>query len=161
MTNKFPILLLATLFIAGCSSTPEPKKRTPGSAALSLPALSDKWTKGIVQLATKDARGCGRFAANVLPNPVKDDYIFEIDGNKDIFFHIARSEAQGECNMYGMFYANKDSDYIVKFEIKNQKCEFLLTEKSPKGIQFKTSTYTPYVSNVDGTKVCEDKSRLY
>jgi len=165
MRNKFLIILLAALSIAGCSSNEPPppaaQTKTPGSTALYVQAQAEKWSSGILQLATKDAKGCGQFAASVLPNLIDDDYIVEIEGDHDIFFHIARTETANECNFFGMFYANKGSDYTVKLEIKNQQCEFSLKEKLPSGVQIKTSTYPAYVSNVDDTKVCQNKSKLY
>jgi hypothetical protein len=60
-----------------------------------------------------------------------------------------------------MFYATKGYEYTVKFEIRNKQCEFSLLEKAPNGVQHKTSTYAPYVSNVDGVKVCENKDKFY
>ncbi len=163
MSAKLLILLAAAAAIAGCSSKapPPPVTRAPGATSLYIPALAEQWTGGVVQLATKDKYGCGRFAPNVLPDPVDDDYIVEIEGNKDIFFHIARADAQTGCNIYGMFYATRGNDYLVKFEIINNQCKFALTEKSPAGIQNKINTYPAHVSNVDGIKVCENKSRLY
>jgi len=164
MYNKLLILLIAAASIAGCSSNapPPPVVRKPGTyTALMLPVLADKWTNGVVQLVTKDKSGCGRFAANVLPNPVDDDYIVDIEGDRDIFFRIARTDGQTECTKVGMFYATKGNEYMVKFDIKNKQCEFSLTEKTPKGVQQKISTYPPYVSNVDGIKVCENKDKLY
>ncbi len=157
------LVLLASVAVAACSSnTPPTVVRVPGSyTALNLPVLEDKWEGGIVQLATKDKKGCGQFAANILPSPIDDDYIVDIEANRDIFFHIARTAAQTECNKIGLFYATKGNEYIVKFEVKNKQCEFSLLEKTPDGAQHKISTYPAYVSNVDGIKVCENKNNLY
>lgn len=165
MLRKILVLLATAVAIAGCSSsTPPPPPavgRTPGSTTLLLPALADKWASGTVQLATKDARGCGRFSANVLPTPIDDDYILEIDGNHDIFFHIARADAQNECSKYGIFYATKDNEYAVKVDIQDRQCKFTLTEKAPGGVANNITTYPAFVSNVDANKVCENKDKLY
>jgi hypothetical protein len=163
MLSKILVVLAAAVACTGCSSnTPPPVTRAPGSyTALNLPVLADKWAGGIVQLATKDKKGCGQFVANILPSPIEDDYLVDIEGNRDIFFHIARTAAQTECNKIGLFYATKGNEYIVKFDVQNKQCEFSLLEKTPDGVQHKISTYTAYVSNVDGARVCENKSNLY
>jgi len=162
MYNKILILFTVTT-LAGCASTP-PKAvvRVPGTyTALVLPVVTDKWAGGVVQLASKDKYGCGRFSANAFPNPAVEDFSVDIEGNRDIFFRIARTDAFAECSKVGMFYATKGNTYTARFEIKNNQCEFSLSEKTPGGAQNKISTYAPYVSNVDGIKVCENKEKLY
>ena len=164
MFNMIFILLAATIAISGCSSNtaPIPVERVPGTyTAINLPALSDQWGNGVLQLAPKNKNGCGQFLANILPSPVDDDYFVEIEGNRDTFFHVSRTGAQSECNLFGMFYATKGNEYIIKFEIKNKQCEFSLLEKTPRGSQSRISTYPSYVSAVDGIKVCESKEKLY
>lgn len=164
MFNKILILFVTAMTIAACSSqTPPPAAESkPASyTSLYLPVLADQWAGGIVQLATKEKNGCGQFAANILPDPVDDDYIVEIAGNRDIFFHIARADAQTQCNRVGMFYAVKGNEYLIKFEIKNNRCEFSMLEKTPGGEQRIINTYPAHVSNVDGIKVCANKDNLY
>lgn len=164
MLNKIIILLAAMLSIAGCSSDAPPPaaERVPGATtALFLPVMADNWVGGVVQVATKNKDRCGQFGANILPDPVDDDYIVEIAGNNDIFFHVFRLDAQTVCDKYGMFYATQGNEYLIKFLIKNNQCEFALLEKSPNGGQKEINTYPAHASKVDGIKVCEKKENLY
>lgn len=162
MFSKIYILLATVITIAGCSNPTPPVVRPPGSyTAINLPALSEKWMGGIVQLVPKNKNGCAQFSSNILPATIEDDYTVDIEGNRDIFFHISRADTQTQCNIYGMFYSTKGNEYTVKFEIKNKQCDFAITEKKPNGTQNKLSTYPAYVSIVDGIKVCENKDKLY
>ena len=163
--NRSIFLLLATIFtITGCSSPtpPAPEERPSGSfTAINIPALSELWVSGSVQLSTKNKRGCGQFPGNILPSTIDDDYLVDIDANSDIFLNISRTDEKSTCNFLGLFYASKGNEYIVKFEVKGKQCEFTLTEKTPTGTQRKISTYPSYISVIDGQKVCDNKDKLY
>ena len=165
MHYKNLILLTTIVNIAACASnnTPTaPEERRPGSyTAVFLPVMADKWNGGIVQLAVKDKNGCGHLENNILPNLIDDDYIVDIEGDRDIFFHISQSNAQTACTKNGMFFAIRGNTYTFKFEIKNNQCEFSLLEKSPNGVQNTINSYPSHVSKVDGVRVCENKYKLY
>jgi hypothetical protein len=128
---------------------------------MNIPALSEQWISGSVQLAPKNKNGCGLFPGNILPDTIEDDYLVDIEANRDIFFKLSRITTQSECHYSGFFYASKGHEYSVKFEMKGKQCEFSLTEKTPTGILKKINTYPSYLSIVDGKKVCENKDRLY
>jgi hypothetical protein len=162
MFNKILFLLAAAVVMAGCSSTPPPVVRKPGSyTAITFPVVSDLWVDGNVQLATKNKNGCGEFSKNILPATPDKDFTLDIEGNRDIFFHISRADAQVECNKIATFYVTKGSVYTLNLETKNRQCEISLIEKTPGGAQNKTKTYPAHASMVDGIKVCENKDRLY
>lgn len=158
------LILAAASAIVGCA-TPTvlpPEVRVPASsAAIFLPVVEDQWIGGLVQLAVKNKNGCGQFAGNILPDPIDDDYLVEIEANRDIFFNITRTDGKTECSKVGLFYASMGNEYIVKFTQTNKQCEFSLIEKTPSGAQKKIITYPSHVSMVDALKVCENKSKLY
>ena len=164
MLGKLLTHLTAILFIAGCASNtpPPPATRIPGTyTAVNLPVLAERWVDGVVQLASKEKNGCSKFPKNILPYPIEDDYTVDIEGNRDIFFHLSRADGEVDCNKYGMFYATKGNEYTFTFQVKNTQCVFTLTEKLPSGMQKKIPSYPAHVSSVDGVKVCENKDKLY
>ena len=163
MLNKSLIILAATITLVGCSSTKAPPVvLKPGSyTALTIPVFTDLWANGVAQFATKNKNGCGEFSGNVLPASPDQDFNLDIEGDRDIFFHISRADAQVACNKYGIFYATKGNEYILNLDTKNQQCEISLIEKTPKGTQSKINTYPAHESKVDGIKVCQNKDRLY
>jgi hypothetical protein len=164
MQASLPLLYAVIITLTGCASDlpPETPERAPGTfTAINIPALTEQWISGNVQLATKNKNGCGVFPGNILPATIDDDYLVDIEANRDIFFKISRTTTQSECQYSGFFYASKGNEYSVKFEMKGKQCEFSLTEKTPSGLSKKISTYPAYLSNIDGKKVCENKDRLY
>lgn len=162
MFNKILFLLAATVAMAGCSSPTAPVVREAGSfTSITIPVFSDQWVAGKVQVATKNKNGCGAFSNNILPAVYDKDFTSDIEGNRDIFFHISRTDAQIECNKVGMFYATKGNEYSLNLVTKNKQCEISLIEKTPGGTKYKMQTYPAHVSMVDGIKVCENKDRLY
>jgi hypothetical protein len=162
MFNKILLLLAATSAMAGCSSPKPTVVRVAGSfTAITLPVFSDQWMDGNVQLATKNKQGCGAFSKNMLPTTYDKDLSIDIEGNRDIFFHIARADAHIACDKVGMFYATKGNEYSLNLVTKNKQCEISLIEKTPGGIKNKIQTYSAYASVDDGIKVCENKSKLY
>lgn len=164
MFNKLFMVSAVTIAITGCSSTKETPvaQRKPGSfTTLTFPVVSDRWENGKVQLATKDPRGCGQFSSNVLPATFEKDVTLDIEGGRDIFFHVSRSEKNLVCNEVGLFYATKGNEYTVSLSMKNQQCVVSLMEKTPSGAQNKINTYPAYTAAVGGTKVCINKDWLY
>lgn len=164
MFNRTLYLLAAAIVLTGCSSTKTPAavERKAGSfTSITIPVFSDQWVGGNVQLATKDKNGCGAFSNNILPATSDKDLTSDIEGNRDIFFHISRADGQLECNEVGMFYAASGNEYTLNIVTKNKQCEISLIEKTPGGIQNKIQTYPAYASIVDGIKVCTNKDRLY
>jgi hypothetical protein len=162
MSNKVFTVLLAAIVVAGCSSAPPPVVRKPGSfTSITFPVMTDLWADGKVQLATKNKNGCGELSDNIIPATFESDLAFEIEGNRDFFFRVARTDAQGVCDKVGIFYAAKGNEYTFNLSTKNNQCEISLTEKTPNGIQKAIKSYPAHVSAVDGKKVCENKDRLY
>jgi len=74
---------------------------------------------------------------NVLPATYDKDLSIDIEGNRDIFFHIARADAHIACDKVGMFYATKGNEYSLNLVTKNKQCEISLIEKTPSGIKNK------------------------
>ena len=162
MFRNILILLAAAIAMAGCSSTKAPVVRKLGSfTSITFPVVSDLWADGNVQLAAKNKNGCGEFSKNILPATSDKDLTLDIEGNRDIFFHISRADAQVECNKIGIFYVTKGNVYTLNLETKNKQCEISLIEKTPGGAKNKISTYPAHASMVDGIKVCENKDILY
>ena len=162
MFSKVLILLAAVIAMAGCSSTNTPVARKAGSfTSITFPVFSDLWVDGNVQLAAKNKNGCGEFSKNILPAASDKDFTLDLEGNRDIFFHISRADAQIECNKIGTFYVTKGNIYTLNLETKNKQCEISLMEKTPNGTKNKINTYPAHASRVDGIKVCENKDRLY
>jgi len=162
MFNKTLYLLTATIVMAGCSSPATPVVRKAGSfTSITIPVFSDQWADGKVQLATKTKRDCGAFAKNILPATFDKDFTSDIEGDRDMFFHISRADGQLVCNEVGIFYAKAGNEYTLNLVTKNKQCEISLMEKTPGGTQNKIQTYPAYASIVDGIKVCTNKDRLY
>ncbi len=160
MLNKILILIATTITMAGCSFGPA--VRPAGTfTSLTVPVNSDIWADGNVQLATKDKRGCGELSKNMITGLVDKDLDIDIEGNRDIFFHLSRADAQVECNKFGIFYATKGNQYTLNLETKNKQCEISMIEKTPSGKQSKINTYQAFVSIEDSAKVCTDKRKLY
>jgi len=160
MINKF--LIAATVAVAGCSTPDAPVVRVPGTfTSLSVPIISDQWLAGKIQLAIKNKKGCGEFSNDLLPPTSENDFTMDIEGNQDFFFHIARFDAQIECNKTGIFYAGRGNQYVLNLDLKNKQCEISLIEKKPDGNTYKIKTYPAHASVVDGIKVCENKNKLY
>jgi hypothetical protein len=161
MFNKILLLLASAIVMAGCSSTSAPVRKPGSFTAITFPVVSDLWLDGKAQLTTRDNKGCGEFANNLLPPTPSKDVSVDIEGNRDIFFHVSRADAQIECNKVGTFYATKGNEYLLNLETKNRQCEISLIEITPKGAKNKIKTYPAFASQVNGIKVCENKDRLY
>jgi hypothetical protein len=164
MFNKLFMLSAVAIAMAGCASTKETPvvQRNPGSfTSLTFPVFSDKWENGKVQMATNNKRGCGEFANNILPATFEKDFTLDIEGGRDLFFHISRTEHNLVCNEVGLFYATKGNEYTLSLNITNQQCVVSLLEKTPSGRQNKINTYPAYTSAVGGAKVCINKDSLY
>jgi hypothetical protein len=162
MFNKTLISLAAALAMAACS-TPEPPivQRPASLTTITIPVFPAQWVDVNLRLATKAKRGCGAFAGNVLPAVYDRDFTLEIEGNRDIFFHISRTEPKFECNKVGMFYATRGNEYTLNLVTKDNQCEISLIEKTPDGASKSINTYPAHASMVDGIKVCENKDNLY
>lgn len=162
MFNKILILLAAAIAMVGCSSTKTPVARKPGSfTAITFPVVSDRWENGNVQLATNNRNGCGEFSNNVLPATADKDFSLDIEGDRDIFFHVSTTVGNISCNEFGLFFATKGNEYTLSLKTRDQRCVVSLIEKTPRGAQNKINTYPAYASTVDGIKVCMSKDKLY
>jgi len=149
--------------LAGCAATPVAPKPVPTIAATSItfPLVTDNWEEGTAQLATKDKRGCGVFSQDIFPTSGDSDFTVAIEGNKDIFFHLTRSNSTNKCDFVRMFYATQGNKYLLNIDMQNQTCKISLKEETPDGNQNEMNTYPAYVSQVDGVSVCEIKDKLY
>lgn len=157
------IFFVVVASVAGCgnAAVKAPTGPAPGSVAMiTLPVSSAKWQSGIVQLAISSKHGCGEFSKNVLPDTYDKDVTLPIEGDRDIFFHILRSEVQNDCNIFGMFYGSKGKEYILNVEKNGDLCEISLIEKSPVGKGRQINTYPSHASKINGVKVCTSKEKL-
>ena len=162
MFNKILILAAAAIAIGGCSSTDIPVEVTSESSiTITFPVFSNQWENGNVQLATRNKNGCGEFSNNILPAAADKDVTLDMEGGRDIFFHVSREDEKFKCDELGLFYATKGSEYTLSLDIKDQQCLISLIEKTPGGAQNKIKIYNAYASKVDGTKVCISKDKLY
>jgi hypothetical protein len=163
MLRNLVSFLALTIIVSGCSSpAPESVTREPGSyTELTVTAFSDLWLDGVVQLAPKDKRGCGEFSKNLLTPPLSKDFNTDVDGNRDVFFHINRSDSRTSCDRVGIFYAIKGNSYTLKLVPNNNQCEISLIEQNPNGIQKTINTYPAHKSIVNGKTVCLNKDKLY
>lgn len=161
MFSKTLFLLTAAFVMAGCVSTDTPAVRDSALASITIPVFSEQWVDGNVQLATKNKQGCGAFSKNMLPAAYDKDFSIDIEGDRDIFFHISRTDAHIECDKVGMFYATKGNEYSLNLVTKDKQCEILLIEKTPDGVKNKIQTYSAFASIDDGIKVCGNKNKLY
>src|SRR5512139_1863163 len=120
MFRKILMLFAVAATMAGCSSTPPPVARKPGSfTAITFPVFSEQWGDGKVQLATNDGKGCGEFSANILPAIPDKDFTLDIDGGHDIFFHVSRADGKTQCDEFGLFYATKGNEYTLSLKAKD------------------------------------------
>lgn len=163
MVRNLISFLAITILVGGCSSpSPLPVTRAPGSyTELTVTAFTELWLDGVVQLATKDKRGCGEFSKNLLTPPITKDFTSDIEGNSDIFFHLSRSDTRSNCDKVGVFYAVKGNTYTLKLESENNQCDLTLIERNPRGIQKSINTYPAHKSIANGTTVCLNKDKLY
>lgn len=162
MFNKILVLFAAAIAMVGCANTNAPVElRKPGSTTLTIPVFSDQWMTWNVQLATKNKNGCAEFPQNILPAIFDKDFTLDIEGGRDIFFHVTREDERFKCDELGLFYAAQGNDYTLNLEIKNQQCIISMSEKTPNSTQNKIKIYPAYASVVDGIKVCTSKDRLY
>ncbi|HEY6095287.1 MAG TPA: hypothetical protein VIU93_10090 [Gallionellaceae bacterium] len=162
MFRKIFVLSLIALTVAGCAGTKAPVARKPGSfTSLTFPVSSDQWRNGQAQLAINNKRGCGEFAGNILPATADKDFTLDIEGGRDIFFHVSREGDNISCNEFGLFYAAKGNEYTLSLKMENQQCVVSMVEKTPSGAQNRIKTYPAYASTVDTRKVCLSKDMLY
>lgn len=152
-----------TVALVACASTPvKPTSvTTVVGTSITFPLVTDNWEEGTAQLATKDAKGCGVLSKDIFPASGDSDFSVEIEGNRDIFFHLTRSNSTNKCDFVRFFYATQGNEYLLNVDIKNQSCKISLIEKTPNGEQNEMNTYPAYVSEVDSVKVCENKDKLY
>lgn len=164
MQRKNIIFAFISIVITGCATPPPPTEvvRDPGTfTAITFPIISDQWDAGKVRLAVKGKHGCGVLAGDILPATATSDFSGDIDGNQDIFFDMTRTDGTRTCNKVGTFYATKGNVYTLNLVTRNNQCEISLTEKTPKGAERKIKTYPSYVSAANGSKICENKDKLY
>lgn len=163
MFSKTLFLLTAAFVMAGCVSndTSDAALRDSALASITIPVFSDQWAGGSLQLATKTTQGCGEFSANILPPTSDRDVTSNIEGDRDIFFHISRTDGELGCDEVKMFYATAGNQYTLNLAIINKQCEITLMEKAPDGTQNKIKTFESFASKVDGVKVCENRDNLY
>lgn len=158
LKNMF--ILIAIFFsISGCTKTVVAPTFNPNTKLI-IPVSSDKWELGTLQLAVRNKNGCGEFSKNMLPNVFDKDLVFALEEGKDMFFHIARSDARNQCSYYGIFYAVKGNEYLLNIKAVDQTCDVSLIETSKNGVKNKIKTYPTHASPIDGIKVCENKDRL-
>ena len=161
MFKSLLIFAVVSLSIIGCANTGSSALRIKAETSITFPLATERWEEGTAHVATKDIKGCGRFSQDILPSSGDQDFNFGIEGNKDIFFRLTRSDSLNKCDFSGMFYAVKGHEYILNIDISNKTCNISLHEITPKGTQIKINTYPVHVSNVDGVRVCENKDNLY
>lgn len=161
MFKNILIFLATSLAMIGCANKgPAIQAKQEATAELIFPISTAQWESGKIQLATKNAKGCGEFSQNILADSYASDLAITIEADKDNFYHISRTYNQMECSDTGLFYAIKGHEYTLNIELIEQNCVVSLFEKPPFTAKQKIKTFPAHASKIDGVKVCENRDKL-